>query len=222
MTERLCHGCERSKYWHLVLGARIEGVLQIAVVSEENKKRSNLAAVFLVSFVVVGLVFLLWVTTAAEDDESGVKDPEAAAGSDENRKWKRERVTSAFSQLDAMIQGGKLQDVCEGTFRWMGNGEPMCLVLHDVGSTKYEVQDTGDQTWFAMSFYCRDRSAREVAFNDIWDYVRARDPNAKLSANRFDFTHRAQDGFCDLTQAGHTDVFCRVKLRPSVTSDPAP
>ena len=196
-------------------------MLHIVGVTEEKKRRSKLAGVFVVSFVLAGIVFLLWVTTAAEDDESGVNDPEEAAGSDEKSKWERERFASAFNQLDAVSEGGKLQDVCEGTFRWMGNGEPMCLVLHDVGSTKYEVQETGGQTWFAMTFYCRDRSEREVAFNDMWDYVRGRDPNARLSADRFDFTYRAQDGFCDLTQAGHTDVFCRVKLRPPVTSGPA-
>jgi hypothetical protein len=207
---------------HLALGAGVGRVLEIAGVSAEKKMRSKLAGVFVTCFALVGLAIFLWVATTAEDDQSGVKDPEAAAGSDENRKWKRERVTSAFSQLDAMIQGGKLQDVCQGTFRWLGGGNPMCLVIHDVGSTKYEVQDTGDQSWFAMTFYCRDRSAREVAFNDMWDYVRGRDPNARLSASRFDFTHRGQDGFCDLTQAGHTDVFCRVKLGPTVTLGPAP
>jgi len=196
-------------------------VLHSVGVTDEKKKRSNLAGVFVVSFVLAGIGFLLWVTTAAEDDESGVNDPEAAAGSDEKSKWERERVASAFSQLDAVSEGGKLQDVCEGTFRWMGNGEPMCLVLHDIGSTRYEVHEAGDRAWFAMSFYCRNRSAREVAFNDIWDYVHGRDPNATLSGDRFDFTHRGQDGFCDLTQAGHTDVFCRVKLRPPVTSGPA-
>ena len=206
---------------HLALGAPVARVLEIAGVSEEKKRRSKLAGLLVACFVLVGIAIFLWVATTAEDDESGVKEPEAAAGPDEHTKWKRERVTSAFSQLDAMIQGDKLQDVCQGTFRWLGGGNPMCLVVHDVGSTKYEVQDTGGQTWFAMTFYCRDRSEREVAFNDMWDYVRGRDPDARLSADRFDFTYRAQDGFCDLTQAGHTDVFCRVKLRPSVTSGPA-
>ena len=89
----------------------------------------------------------------------------------------------------------------------------MCLVIHDVGSTRYEVNDEGDRTWFVMSFYYGDRTAREVAFNDIWDYVRSRDSNATHSGDRFDFTHRGQEGFCDLTQAGHTDVLCKVRLR---------
>ena len=168
---------------------------------------------FVVSFVLIAILFLLWVTTAAEDDERGVSDPEAAAELHEKPQWEQELIASAFSQLDAVSDGGKLQNVCEGTFRWLGNGEPMCLVLHDVGSTRYEVRDTGDHAWFALSFYCRNRSAREVAFNDIWDYVRERDSNARLNGDRFDFTHRRQDGFCDLTQSGHTDVFGKVRLR---------
>jgi len=198
---------------HLALEARVGGVLQIAVMSEENKKRSNLAGVFVVSLVLAGIVFLLWVTTAAEDDQGGVNDPEAAAESYEKSKSEQERFALAFSQLDVVSEGGKLQDVCEGTFRWLGGGDPMCLVLHDVGSTRYEVHDSGDQAWFTMSFYYRDRSAREVAFNAIWDYVRGRDPKATHSGDRFNFTHRGQDGFCDLTQAGHTDVLCKVRFR---------
>jgi hypothetical protein len=89
----------------------------------------------------------------------------------------------------------------------------MCLVLHDVGSTRYEVHDEDDRAWFEMSFYYRDRTAREVAFNDIWNYVRTRDPEATHTGDRFNFTHRGQEGLCDLTLAGHTDVFCKVRLR---------
>lgn len=181
--------------------------------SEENKKQSNLAGVFVISLVLAGIVFFLWVTNDAEDDRGGVNDPQAAAEYHGKSKSEQERFALAFSQLDVVSEGGKLQDVCEGTFRWLGGGDPMCLVLHDVGSTRYEVHDSGDQAWFTMSFYYRDRSAREVAFNDIWDYVRGRDPKATHSGDRFNFTHRGQDGFCDLTQAGHTDVLCKVRFR---------
>ena len=181
--------------------------------SEENKRQSKFAGVFVLSVVLAGMVFLLWVTTDAEDDRGGVNDPQAAAESHGKSKSEQERFALAFRQLDVVSEGGKLQDVCEGTFRWLGGGEPMCLVVHDVGSTRYEVDEEGEQVWFAMSFYYRDRPAREVAFNDIWDYVRSRDPNATHSGDRFDFTHRGQDGFCDLTQAGHTDVLCKVRLR---------
>ena len=181
--------------------------------SEENKKQSNLAGVFVVSLLLAGIVFLLWVITDAEDDRGGVNDPEAAAESYRKSKSEQERFGLAFSQLDVVSEGGKLQDVCEGTFRWLGGGDPMCSVLHDVGSTRYEVHDRGDEAWFTMSFYYGDRSAREVAFNNLWDYVRGRDPKAIHSGDRFNFTHHGQDGVCDLTQAGHTDVFCKVRLR---------
>ena len=188
-------------------------MLRIPVVSEENKRQSKFAGVFVLSVVLAGMVFLLWVTTDAEDDRGGVNDPQAAAESHGKSKSEQERFALAFRQLDVVSEGGKLQDVCEGTFRWLGGGDPMCSVLHDVGSTQHEVHDRGDQAWFTMSFYYGDRSAREVAFNNLWDYVRGRDPEATHSGDRFNFTHHGQDGVCDLTQAGHTDVFCKVRLR---------
>jgi len=188
-------------------------MLRIAVMSEANKKPTNLPSVIAVSLVLAGIVFLVWVTNGAEDERGGVGEPQSAAEYSGKSKEDQERFAVAFKQLDLVSAGGKLQDVCEGTFRWLGDGNPMCLVVHDVGSTRYEVHDEGDRVWFAMSFYYGDRTAREVAFNDIWDYVRSRDPKAMHGGDRFDFTHHGQDGFCDLTQAGHTDVLCKVRLR---------
>jgi hypothetical protein len=188
-------------------------MVRIAVMSEENKKPSNLSGVIVVALVLTGIVFLVWVTSDGEDDRGVVNDPQAAAEHSGKSKQEQERFAVAFNQLDLVSEGGTLQDVCEGTFRWLGGGEPMCLVVHDVGSTRYEVDEEGEQVWFAVSFYYGDRTARAVAFNDIWDYVRSRDPDATHSGDRFDFTHRGQDGFCDLTQAGHTDVLCKVRLR---------
>jgi hypothetical protein len=188
-------------------------MVRIAVMSEQNKKPSNLSGVIVLALVLTGIVFLVWVTSDGEDDRGVVNDAQGAAEHSGKSKQEQERLAEAFNQLDLVSEGGTLQDICEGTFRWLGGGEPMCLVVHDVGSTRYEVDEEGEQVWFAMSFYYRDRPAREVAFNDIWDYVRSRDPNATHSGDRFDFTHRGQDGFCDLTQAGHTDVLCKVRLR---------
>ena len=181
--------------------------------SEENKKPSNLAGVIAVSLVLTGIVFLVWVTTGTEDDRSVVNDPQAAAEYREKSKPDQERFAAAFNQLDLVSKGGKLQDVCEGTFRWLGGGDPMCLVVHNVGSTRYEVHTEGDRVWFAMSLYYGDRTARKVAFDHLWDYVRSRDPAATHNGDRFSFTHQGQDGFCDLALSGHTDVFCKVRLR---------
>jgi hypothetical protein len=188
-------------------------MLRIAVMSQENKNPSNLSGVIVVALFLAGIVFFVWVTTDSEDDRGVVNEPQAGAEHSGKSKQDQERFAVAFSQLDLVSEGGKLQDVCEGTFRWLGGGEPMCLVVRDVGSTRYEVHEEGDRTWFVMSFYYGNRTARKVAFNDIWDYVRSRDPNATQSGDRFDFTHRGQEGFCDLTQAGHTDVLCKVRLR---------
>ncbi|MDH3819069.1 MAG: hypothetical protein OES21_10660, partial [Myxococcales bacterium] len=163
--------------------------------SEQNKKPSNLSGVIVLALVLTGIVFLVWVTSDGEDDRGVVNDAQGAAEHSGKSKQEQERLAEAFNQLDLVSEGGTLQDICEGTFRWLGGGEPMCLVVHDVGSTRYEVDEEGEQVWFAMSFYYRDRPAREVAFNDIWDYVRSRDPNATHSGDRFDFTHRGQDGF---------------------------
>jgi hypothetical protein len=189
------------------------GVLRIAVMSEANKKPTNLASVIAVSLVLTGIVFLVWVTNGTEDERGGVSEPQAAGEHSGKSKQEQERFAAAFNQLDLVTAGGKLQDVCEGAFRWLGGGDPMCMVVHDVGFTRYEVHDTGDQAWFAMSFYYGDRAARTVAFNDIWDYIRMRDPNATRDGDRFNFTHDGQEGFCDLAQTGHTDVLCKVRLR---------